>query len=255
MLTLDQAVPISGLSNATLQRAIRAGKLSATRAEKDGYSYRIDPAELQRFMSTRVCLVCGAALTGAYQRNLCPEHRKAREKELKDAKLRDPKYHEQFYAKRRVLKAKPVAKAKARAAEQKRRGDPDVREKQNAQRRKHPVQHDAHVRDFYRANPTAKTHKLWVAMKGDPVELAEHNAGRRVRNAGIKRRREPGWMGSIDAAMDFLRRKLAKGPRPVKEIERLAKDEDISIKTLKRARKELGVKAKKSGLGGWMLSL
>ena len=46
MLTLGQAARLTGTSKTTLTRAIKAGRLSATRREDGGYS--IDPAELAR---------------------------------------------------------------------------------------------------------------------------------------------------------------------------------------------------------------
>jgi putative DNA primase/helicase len=57
-------------------------------------------------------------------------------------------------------------------------------------------------------------------------------------------------------AKDFLIKILANGPMPQKEIEDLAAAELISIKTLKRAKAELGIISKKDGLtGGWIWSL
>ena len=46
MLTLGQAAKLAGTSKTTLTRAIRAGRLSATRRDDGGYA--IDPAELCR---------------------------------------------------------------------------------------------------------------------------------------------------------------------------------------------------------------
>jgi excisionase family DNA binding protein len=46
MLTLGQAARLTGTSKTTLTRAIRAGRLSATRRDDGGYE--IDPAELAR---------------------------------------------------------------------------------------------------------------------------------------------------------------------------------------------------------------
>lgn len=46
MVTLGQAARLTGTSKTTLTRAIKAGRLSATR--QDDGSYRIDPAELAR---------------------------------------------------------------------------------------------------------------------------------------------------------------------------------------------------------------
>jgi len=46
MLTLGQAARLTGTSKTTITRAIKAGRLSATRRDDGGYS--IDPAELSR---------------------------------------------------------------------------------------------------------------------------------------------------------------------------------------------------------------
>jgi len=51
LLTLGQAARLTGLGKTTLTRAIKAGRLSASRRE-DG-SYEIDPAELSRVYSIR----------------------------------------------------------------------------------------------------------------------------------------------------------------------------------------------------------
>lgn len=51
MLTLGQAARATGLGKTTLTRAIKAGRLSATRNDTGGYS--IDPAELSRVYSVR----------------------------------------------------------------------------------------------------------------------------------------------------------------------------------------------------------
>jgi excisionase family DNA binding protein len=49
MLTLGQAARLTGLGKTTITRAIKAGRLSATR--RDDGSYEIDPAELNRVYS------------------------------------------------------------------------------------------------------------------------------------------------------------------------------------------------------------
>jgi excisionase family DNA binding protein len=51
MLTLGQAARLTGLGKTTLTRAIKAGRLSATR--RDDGSYGIDPAELHRVYEIR----------------------------------------------------------------------------------------------------------------------------------------------------------------------------------------------------------
>ncbi len=60
MLTLGQAARLTGTSKTTLTRAIRAGRLSATRRDDGGYA--IDPAELARvFTVTPETPATGAA--------------------------------------------------------------------------------------------------------------------------------------------------------------------------------------------------
>lgn len=51
MLTLGQAARLTGTSKTTITRAIKAGRLSATRRDDGGY--RIDPAELSRVYEIR----------------------------------------------------------------------------------------------------------------------------------------------------------------------------------------------------------
>ena len=61
-------------------------------------------------------------------------------------------------------------------------------------------------------------------------------------------------------AVDFLRDLLADGPMMSKDVEAQAKENGISLGTLKRAKKHLNVKAesvrqKGSQVAGWRLSL
>ncbi|MBX7168598.1 MAG: AAA family ATPase [Pirellulales bacterium] len=59
-----------------------------------------------------------------------------------------------------------------------------------------------------------------------------------------------------DEAVEFLRDRLADGPVPAGEVTRDARSLGISDRTLKRARRSLGIVAQKDGLrGGWLLSL
>jgi hypothetical protein len=54
-------------------------------------------------------------------------------------------------------------------------------------------------------------------------------------------------------AEDFLRKALAGGPRLSKDVEEEAREaHDISLRTLKRARSQLGVKARKHGTEWWV---
>lgn len=51
MLSLREAAQTAGVSKSTIQRAIKAGRLSATRTDDGGYA--IDPAELHRVYPSR----------------------------------------------------------------------------------------------------------------------------------------------------------------------------------------------------------
>ena len=60
---------------------------------------------------------------------------------------------------------------------------------------------------------------------------------------------------ALAEACDFLRQELEGGPKPSKQVEASARDAGVSGAALKRARKELGVKARKDGEGRWHLEL
>ena len=63
-------------------------------------------------------------------------------------------------------------------------------------------------------------------------------------------------VGAIDEAVDFLRTELDEGPRKQEEIDRRAKELRISNATLRRARKQIGVRSFKRGFAGnWMWAL
>ena len=58
--------------------------------------------------------------------------------------------------------------------------------------------------------------------------------------------------GARDKAIKFLQNELAAGPRAAKELTEMAEANDISKRTLKRAKSKLGVITAKDGLdGGW----
>jgi hypothetical protein len=59
-----------------------------------------------------------------------------------------------------------------------------------------------------------------------------------------------------DEAVDLLREELAVGPRPVKEVQAVAREAGISTRTLERAKSALGIRARKEGFGkGWNWAL
>ncbi len=63
---------------------------------------------------------------------------------------------------------------------------------------------------------------------------------------------------AVAEAVDWLREFLASGPRPVKDVEAEAQDAGISRASLRRARGELGARARREGYGSdgrWMLHL
>jgi putative DNA primase/helicase len=69
---------------------------------------------------------------------------------------------------------------------------------------------------------------------------------------------DPEERSALDEAKDFLRMELADGPVSKKEIERDADGMGISPRTLKRAKKDLGIEARKEGFakgGVWKWAL
>jgi len=62
--------------------------------------------------------------------------------------------------------------------------------------------------------------------------------------------------GALQDAKEFLREVLANEPVAANEVEEAAKANGISERTLRRGRKELGVKVTKAGFeGGWQWAL
>jgi len=79
-----------------------------------------------------------------------------------------------------------------------------------------------------------------LAWDPDPVQMtADQALARRAADTGQRTER--------DEAADFLRGVLADGPVPSKEIDSQAREEGISIATLRRAKKQMGVLAEKVG--------
>ena len=71
MLTLGQAAKTARTSKTTIARAIKAGRLSATR--RDDGSYQIDPAELSRVYETVAETVANEESTGHVVRHTTPD--------------------------------------------------------------------------------------------------------------------------------------------------------------------------------------
>ena len=68
---------------------------------------------------------------------------------------------------------------------------------------------------------------------------------------------DDGAKSALDEARDFLKSELGKGPQSARDIAKAARDAGISADTLKRARKALGVKARKAhdANGCWQIEL
>jgi len=60
---------------------------------------------------------------------------------------------------------------------------------------------------------------------------------------------EPRHGTKLDEAAEFLRQFLSKGEQPTKDVERVAKEQGISLRTLKRARKILKIQTRTDGFG------
>lgn len=70
MLSLGQAARLAKTSKSTLTRAIRAGRLSATRRDDGGY--QIDPAELARIYDIKIATPETVPATGAVVHHATP---------------------------------------------------------------------------------------------------------------------------------------------------------------------------------------
>jgi hypothetical protein len=66
---------------------------------------------------------------------------------------------------------------------------------------------------------------------------------------------EPEARSKLSEAEALLRVELEEGPRPVSELRAAALELGISITTLDRAKKQLGVQSVKLGLGNWSWEL
>ena len=93
-------------------------------------------------------------------------------------------------------------------------------------------------------NPTGdiKTSRIfWLEATERPVsELLE-----------VKKKAKP---SAVDEAKNFLEQELVKAPKPVKEIQKLAKDAGISSASLQRAKEELEIRSQRNG-DSWDWSL
>jgi hypothetical protein len=67
---------------------------------------------------------------------------------------------------------------------------------------------------------------------------------------GSERVMSPVPLTALQRAVCWLRAVLRTGPLPVREVERLAHEVEISRRTLRRARAKLGVKSWPLGFGG-----
>lgn len=92
------------------------------------------------------------------------------------------------------------------------------------------------------------SYALWGdAVEGNAIELlAEPDNREQGENSG----------GALNEAKEFLQELLANGEQSQKQIELDAKGAGLSMRTIHRAKKELGVRSKKSALDkGWYWSL
>jgi len=88
-----------------------------------------------------------------------------------------------------------------------------------------------------------------VAWEPEPVELTAREVMRELADG----RNERG--DRLEAACELLREMLAAGPRPAKAIEAAAGERGISLRTVRRARALLGIRAYKPTFGGgWIWS-
>jgi predicted pyridoxine 5'-phosphate oxidase superfamily flavin-nucleotide-binding protein len=130
--------------------------------------------------------------------------------------------------------------------------DPAFRKKENARtgdykRRKRATDpafvamEQARLRELEERRQTDPAFKAKADTRARERQQAKRRAEAEKRRAKAER-----WKGgSSKEAQSFLRRVLAKGPQLAKVIVQEAKIEGISERTLRRARKDLGVKVEK----------
>jgi hypothetical protein len=92
-------------------------------------------------------------------------------------------------------------------------------------------------------------HARHIVWHPEHIDITATEAGSRSHGQSLTR-------GARDSAKKFLADMLASGPIPKGDIEEAAKANCISERTLWRAKTELGITAKKSGLNaGWTWEL
>ncbi|MCZ6652455.1 MAG: AAA family ATPase [Planctomycetota bacterium] len=112
---------------------------------------------------------------------------------------------------------------------------------------------DPHRRSMTNAKNNLIYNADGLSFSFDPAEGSlkwDDEPFRKTANQVLEERADRGKSPQLREAMEFLKQKLADGSVDANEIEERAKQEDISISTLKRAKKKLGVESKQDGHGG-----
>jgi hypothetical protein len=95
------------------------------------------------------------------------------------------------------------------------------------------------------AGPLATSHVVWDSK---PSQITADEA--------MEAETDSNSISAVDEAKELLCEVLSRGPVAADEVKDMAKGEGIAERTLRRARKELGIKPVKSGMeGGWTWSL
>lgn len=98
------------------------------------------------------------------------------------------------------------------------------------------------------ASPEGLLETSRIAWSEEPVSTTADEA--------MQAETSPTSTSAVDEAAEWLRETLADGPIPASEILDRAEAEGFSTRTLKRAKRELGIKPTKAGMnGGWSWSL
>ncbi len=96
-----------------------------------------------------------------------------------------------------------------------------------------------------------------VQNSGDSVAALEWVAGTSALTADdLLASHDPRKTDALEEAIAFLRVELDEGAKPVLDVEQHAKQAGIKFATLKRARRHLGIRARRKGFSGqWLVSL
>jgi AAA domain len=121
-------------------------------------------------------------------------------------------------------------------------------DKHNLGKRQHGFKVEVHEKEI--VLPDGSAYKYPFHVLGEQTMVAVEDV------LGASTEKKPPNKEALDEAIAFLEKALVDGPRPVKDINREANQLGVSPSTLKRARKNMNIKATEIGFhDGWQIEL